>query len=156
MKFEPLAFHSFVRSPERGSVRACERAINHSFCCFAASGRLFKIKNFWRLQTNEQPNERSSDRKNEIAIKQMNEPSNECTNKQTNEQTNKQTNKRTNERTLTNRKKVRVSLFLKVSNYWITPIFKWSYKPKFVIYVTIDVRYWGITTSYLSVIITSY
>ncbi len=128
---------------ERGSVRACERAINHSFCCFAACGRLFKIKNFWTLQTNEQPNEQSSNRKNKIAIKQMNEPSNKCTNKRTNKRTNKQTNKRTNKQTnkRTNKRtpskqteKVRVSLFLKVSNYWITPIFKWSYKPKFVIY----------------------
>ncbi len=98
MKFEPLAFRSFVRAcvgapdrqracmSERPSVRTCERAINHSFCGFAASGHVVKIKICERCKrTIEQLNKQNSDQTNE----RMNEPPNKRTNERTNERTNK-------------------------------------------------------------------
>ncbi len=108
MKFEPLAFHSFVRlfvracvgapdgqracMSERPNARACERASVRLIILFVVLPRVdvsSKLIIFERCKG---------------------------TNKRTNERTNKQTNERT--------EKVRVRLFLKVSNYWITPIFK--------------------------------
>ncbi len=38
----------------------------------------------------------------------------------------------------------------------VKPVRKIGFKNFKIIYVMIDLRYWGITTSYLSVIITSY
>jgi hypothetical protein len=50
-----------VRASERPHVRAREK---HSFCCFAASGRVFNIFER-REQTSYRTNERNSNRTNE-------------------------------------------------------------------------------------------
>ena len=72
MKFKPLALCGFVCSCmcvrdhiSEHARQAREHAINHSFCCFAASGRVINSK-FLNVA-----NERTSNQKNKQMNKQM-------------------------------------------------------------------------------------
>ncbi len=120
-------------SARRGSARV------HLLLAQRQCSRLLRVYVACAPAAHAQPSERAVKQSFSVTCREWtcqsyNKRKNKRTHARTNERLNQRTNKRTNEQTNERTEKVRVSLFLKVSNYWITPIFKRSYKPKFVIY----------------------